>query len=692
MSDKIQPHHLRRLACVYVRQSSEGQVQNNRESYRVQIGLKRRAEELGWTPEKIQVIDGDQGTSASQPQTREDFNTLLQMVQDQQVGIVFGVDVARLARNSIDWSWLIHWCAMHGTLIGDQHQVFDPSLPQDSLVLGIQGVLAVHEVHAIRTRMKAGLTEKASRGELHHGVPRGYVVVEGSHLRKHPDQRVQKAIARVFEKFETCTSVSQLAAWLWEHKHLLPRPLPHGDGTQVRWVEANYNCLLDMLKNPKYAGLYVYPRYQVETTVLPSGKVQKTPRPSKPNEWSVVLKDHHPGYIPYKQYEANQQKIAMNASRLATSSSAPNKGKSLLAGLIECRRCGHKMRVSYSSKGRASYSCHNGRRQRQSESIGCFRFSADELEQQLSEQILYAVSPAGVRAAELAMERMASQRDSRRSQLSDELKQSVYEADLARRRFDQIDPANCLVFDTLSQELEVALQAVADGESELATFDRDEPPSPTAEERQQLEAMGARLEDVWYSAIADSRLKQQVVRLLLDHVTADLDDSGDEVVLWLKWSSGHHTELRGARRLRQGRPRVDLEAIIETLRKLGDDRWISISLNRIGVLTGSNKTWTEQRVYAYRQRVGIAGYDAELKEQSGWLTQQETATYLRISPMSVKRLIQQGIVSAEGESRLPQVIDRANLASEEIQAALRRIKSHGNAPLPKDPKQQTLLF
>lgn len=692
MSEKIQPQHLERLAMVYVRQSSPGQVKNNRESYRVQKGLTVRAESLGWSADKIKVIEGDQGASASQPNTRHDFNAVLQMVQDQQVGIVFGQDVARLARNSIDWSLLTHWCALHGALLGDQNQVYDPSLSQDSLVLGIQGVLAVHELHAIRNRLQAGLSEKASRGELHHAMSRGYVVVEGRHLRKHPDRRVQKAIVRVFEKFESCASVSQLVAWLWEHKHLLPRSLPDGDGTQVQWVEANYNCVKDMLKNPKYAGMYVYPRYQQETTVVPCGRLQRTRRLSRPDEWSVVIKEHHPPYITSEQYEANQQKIAMNAQRYVRSSSAPNKGKSLLAGLIECRRCGHKMQVSYSSKGRASYSCRNGNRQRSTDSSGCFRFSADELERQLSEQVLYAVSPAGVRAAELAIERIRSQRDAERSNLSDQLEQYRYEADLARRRFDQVDPGNRLVFDTLAKELEVAMRAVVDSESELEQFDRDHPPRPTEEEQQRLFELGGRLEEVWYAANGESRLKQQIVRLLIEHVSADLDDSRDEVVLWLKWSSGHHTELRSPRRRRSGHPRVDLESIIDTLRKIADDASIGISLNRAGVLTSSGKTWTQQRVSAYRKRAGIAAYDGNLKEQEGWLTQQETATYLAISPMSVNRLIQQKIVLAEGEPRLPQVIRRETLASKEIEAAVRRIKSHGNAPLPNNPDQQSLFF
>jgi hypothetical protein len=187
-------------------------------------------------------------------------------------------------------------------------------------------------------------------------------------------------------------------------------------------------------------------------------------------------------------------------------------------------------------------------------------------------------------------------------------------------------------------------------------------------------------------------LKQQVTRLLIEHVYADLDEEHDEVVLWLKWSGGHHTELRGPRRGRSGRRREDLPSLLDTLRKIADDESTSRALNRAGVLTPTGKTWTKSRVSQSRRRAGIASFDAGLKERKGWLTQSEAATYLEISPMSINRLIQQGTLPAEGESRLPQVIDRSDLESEAIQAAVRRIKSHGNAPLPKNPNQKHLLF
>jgi len=687
MNHKIKPEHLSRLAAVYIRQSSLGQVRNNTESYRVQKGLRTRAKQLGWSTNQIKFFEADQGKSAGTPMSRDDFDALLRMIQEQQIGIVFSVDAARLARNAIDMSMLIHWCAVHGTLIADQHQLSDPQMPDDSLVLGIQGVLASSELRAIRQRLQAALDEKASRGELHHAVPRGYVVVDGMHLRKHPNRRVQQVIQRVLDQFACCRSVSALLRWTWEQNIELPRAAS-SDGSRIEWFPPNYRALMDMLRNPKYAGLYVHPRYQRETRTTPSGKVQKHRRLSTPDEWVIVLHDHHPAYITFAQYQANQEKIAMNAQRYTASRGSVNRGASLLAGLIACRRCGHKMQVSYSSRGHVSYDCRSGHRQRDSKVDGCFRFSADALERQLSEQVLYAVSPAGIAAAELAAERLASERAERRQTLVDQLEQLRYEADLTRRRLDAVDPANRLVYSTLCDEWELNLRAVSDQELLLSQFDVDDPPRPTEQERRLLQRLGERLDQVWYDASTDPRLKQQVVRLLIDHVYAELVEPKDEVVLWVKWTSGHHTELRAPRcRVRGNRSvtEFDLRSALEVLRKIADDTSISRTLNRSGIKTEAGETWTARRVKAARKSLGVPAFSARRKSESGWLTQAEAATNLKISPMSVNRLIQAGVIKSEGLPGLPQVIQLSDLESEAIQAAAKRIRSHPNASLPTHP-------
>ncbi len=690
ISDKITSYHLARLAIVYIRQSSPGQVKNNPESYRVQKRLVARAEECGWLKNKIRVIQGDQGTSARYAGQRDAFNEVLEMIRKKEVGIVLGQDASRLARNSLDWSLLTHWCGLHGALIGDQNQVLDPSLPQDSLVLGIQGALAVHELHTIRARMEAGLSEKAARGELHLSVPQGYVVVDGKHLRKHPDRRVQQAIERIFEAFRGCPSVIQLVFQLRRKNYLLPRPMS-GDGMKYEMVDPSYGTLLGLLKNPKYSGLYVYPRCYRETIALPDGTVKKTVRVTPPGEWDVCLPDNHPAYITLAEFESNQEKIAMNAQRNAPSSrSAANKGSALLPGLIQCRRCHRKMQVHYGSHGRATYVCKGRTRRGEQAWRDCLRLPADELERQLSEQILHAVSPVGVRAALLASERLAAEHTTQRSILGDDLEQLRYEADLARRRFDNVDPANTLVLQTLASELESALQAVVVQESALAQFDQEQLPRPTEAEQAELEHLGTHLEQVWNAPQADARLKQQIVRVLIEHVLADVDESTDESVLWLHWSGGHHTELRAPRRKQGRRREEDLTRLIDTLRKIADDDEISRALNRCKIPTKQGKTWTARQVSRYRKQHNIASYDTALKQESGWLSQSEAATKLEISPMSLHRLIQRGILPSEGESGLPQVIQLSDLNRKEVTAAVQHIKSHGNAPLPENPKQISL--
>ena len=439
----------------------------------------------------------------------------------------------------------------------------------------------------------------------------------------------------------------------------------------------------------------MHPRYQRETRTTGSGKVQTQRRLSLPDEWTIVLHEHHPAYITFAQYQANQQKIAMNAQRYTSSRGSVNRGASLLAGLVACRCCGHKMQVRYRSHGPVSYDCRNGSRQRDSQGSGCFRFSADELERQLSEQVLYAVSPAGVAAAELAAQRLASERADRRQTLVDQLEQLRYEADLTRRRVDGVDPANRLVYSTLCDEWEVNLRAVSDHESLLSQFDTEDPPRPTADERVLLEQLGERLDLLWHDAATDGRLKQQVVRLLIDHVYAELVEDADEVVLWVKWTSGHHTELRSPRRRSSGRKsstKPDLRAILDTLRKIADDGSISRSLNRAGIRTESDGTWTASSVAKARGLLKVPPFDANLKSASGWLTQAEAATKLGISPMSLNRLIQGGLVESEGEPGLPQVILASDLSSESIQAAARAIRMHPNAPLPTNPNQKSLFL
>ena len=691
--EKITADHQARLAMVYVRQSSPGQVRNNPESYRVQTRLIERAQELGWPPGRIRVLDRDQGESASLPSQRQDFQELMERVQSRQVGIILSTDVSRLARNGVDWSVLIHYCGLVNVVLSDESQVLDPALAHDGLLLGIQGALAVHETHAIRKRMDQGRLEKASRGELHPAVPAGYVCVDGKQLLKHPDRRVRQAIDRVFADFPSSPSAMQLVRRLRAQGHELPRVPRAGDGQAVEWTEPSYGRVLELLQNPKYAGLYVYGRHRTITDVSPNGEVSKHVRRMPRAQWAVELPDHHPAYLTIEQYERNQHKIAMNANRWAPKvKGAARAGSALLAGLIRCRRCDHPLQVSYGSSGALTYTCRGGRRQREDGERGCFHFRANELEAQVLEHLLHAVSPAGVAAAECAADRLAGQRQQRRQVLVDACDDRRYQADLARRRFDHVDPANRLVFDTLAEELEQALAGVEEVQARLAAFDRDEPPRPTPEQKQELLELGAHLERAWFHPRADGQLKKHIVRTLITHVYADVDEDRDEVVLWIQWAGGHHTDLRGPRRQRsRGSGPRRLKAVIETLRKVADDEALSRILNRAGLRTERGQTWTVGRVASFRRRERVPAFDAEAKAREGWLLQQEAAAALGVSPMSVHRLVTRGILPAEHHAGLPSVIKRSDLNHRAVKRAVATIQSHGHCPLPDDPNQLNLF-
>ena len=551
----------------------------------------------------------------------------------------------------------------------------------------------MHEVHAIRQRMERGLREKASRGELHHGVPPGYVCVEAKHLVKHPDRRVRGALARVFRDFPSHPSAYALAHALWAQGVKLPRVPRGGDGQEVEWVEPDPRRVLEMLRNPKYAGIYVHGRRRTLTEMTPTGEVRKRVVCVAQGDWQTVIYDNHPAYLTVEEYDRNQKKIAMNASQSGNRvKTAAQKGPGLAVGLLRCRRCGHKLGVRYSGNGAIRYYCRQGLPQRGTPTGNCLRFVANELESQLVESILYAISPAGVEAAELAAQKLSDERERSRQRLADAVEDCRYKANLARRRLDKVDPDHRLVFDTLTEEWERALRTLKEEEARLEAFDRDGPQVPTPEQRRELQRLGEDVQQAWFHPRADLTIKKEIVRTVIEEIVVDLDDSAEEIVWLVHWAGGHHTELRAARESHWVSSRAkDLKPVLDTLRKVYDDEGIARILNRASIKTERGGNWTKSRVMNFRERHDIPAYSAKMKQEQAWLTQQEAATYLEVSPMSVHRLITRQILPAEHHPGLPTVIRREDLDREELKRAARGIRNHGNSPLPENPNQLSLF-
>ena len=692
MSDKIQPRHLERLALIYVRQSSSKQIRENKESRRRQRGLANRARQLGWADQKVLVLEEEKARSASSTADRSTYRKASELVCQNQVGIIFAVEVSRWSRDSVAWQLLLRDCVYGSVLLGDEHSIYDADDPHDNVSLGIQGVLAEYELRMIRKRMLDNWWEKAKRGEMFSAIATGYVFIPGKGLQKHPNARVRNAVDRMFQKFNEMPSAMKLWQWYHDHNKLLPY-VEHGDDPHnVQWLPASYKRILRMLKNPIYTGAYVIGRSETFVHRTDEGEMVRRRRILPPDQWKVVERDQHSAYISWEQYQRNLTSIRGNC-RMHDEPlrEAPRRGAALLSGLLRCARCSHHLQVQHDSSGSIRYVCRGGGRQREC-GKQCLSFSSRYVDPMFSETILDVVRPAGIEAARRAAQLRREDYEAERQSLLDELKQFEYEAERGQRQYDRVEPENRLVAAELETRWNEALAALTDARTRLERFEGQSQPEPSEEEIQQLTSLGERLEGVWFHEETDAAIKKQIASLLVREIFADVDMQSNEVTLWIQWTGGHHTELVAPRGGRTGHSAsVEAKKVIGTLRAVCDDAGIAHALNRNGVRCAS-KRWTAAKVRSFRKRHGIKPFDKTEKKALGLLSQAEAAQKLGISPMSVHRLVQSGILAVEQPSPgLPSIIREADLGLPEVQKAVRQIRSNLPRPLPADPKQQKLF-
>jgi len=443
MNPKLTTERLSRRAMVYIRQSSPGQVLHNQESQRRQYGLVEQAREFGF--QEVVMIDDDLGRTGSGWIDRPGFQRLVAEVCSGDVGAVFCIEASRLARNGRDWHHLIDLCGLTGAVVIDPDGVYDPTLTNDRLLLGMKGSMAEFELSLLRQRSLEAIRQKARRGELRFELPVGFRWMPSGKIEMDPDRRIQQAIHLTFRKMTELGSVRQVQ--LWFHRENVSLPISPQDGGERRWVWKLpvYGRILTILTNPLYAGAYAFGRRETRTRII-GGRARKTEGHSKPlSEWTVLIQDHHPGYISWEQYERNQAMIAANAhmkSRMEPK--AGRGGRALLGGLLRCRRCGRMLNVQYTGHDRQGrYQCRGAQMQRGEDR--CISFGAWRPDQAVAQEVLEAIGGNAVEAALEAAEQMREQREARRRAAEMELEQARYEARLAARRYEAVDPEQRLV-------------------------------------------------------------------------------------------------------------------------------------------------------------------------------------------------------------------------------------------------------
>jgi len=691
MSEKLTARHLERRALIYVRQSSHHQLVHNTESRRLQYSMEQRVRELGW--QETEVIDEDQGLSATSTHGRTGFQRLVAEVCLGKIGAVAAIEVSRFARNNRDWHQLIEMCGMVETLLIDHDTIYDPRRANDRLLLGLKGSMSEYELDLLRQRSLEARWAKARRGELVIEAPVGFVKTADQRLEKDPDLRVQRAIELVFSKFFELGTARQAGLWFLENGVDLPAKRRGSTGYETWWRRPAYRTVISILKEPTYAGAYAYGRTTSRTEII-DGSVHKSVVRKPLDEWTVLIPDHHEGYIGWEQFQRIQQMLDDNVAHFHPDRrrGAPKRGAALLAGLLRCGRCGRKLKVGYSGKNAAvpRYQCHRARLDHLAPK--CITFGGLSVDQAVAREILEVVRPCAVDAARRAVSQAAARHQERIEALSLELEAARYAAELAGRRYDAMDPDNRLVAGELERRWDETLQKVRDLERKLDQGSSRQGPEETS--LQDLTDLELDLDHAWEAAETDPRLRKRILRALIEEIVVDIDSEASEVVLAIHWKGGVHGELRIPRRRRGQSGSHTSPDVVDAIRELAricSDRSIAGYLTRNGLLTARGNRWSAMAVTSLRNHRRIPVYAPATQQAEGWMNLTVAAAHLGVAAKTLRRAAERGDIPAKHPLKDgPWIFNRRDLEDPTLQQRIRDGLGGPRPPAGPDDAQLTL--
>jgi DNA invertase Pin-like site-specific DNA recombinase len=659
---RLAPAHLRRAAIVYIRQSSPSQLERNRESTDRQYALAERAVALGWPRHAVRVIDADLGRSGASAAGRSGFGELTEAVALGGVGIVLALEVSRLARNNSDWYRLLDLAGMTNTLIGDADGLYHPGMFNDRMLLGLKGTMSEAELHVLRARLDGGIRNKAARGELRRALPVGLIWDPtdnaAGQIRLHPDQAVTGVLAAIFERFAVCGSAR--GVWLWLREQGLAFPLVRhgytGVADEITWVAPTYHAVHNVLTHPAYAGAYVFGRTRAERSVGKDGMLRTRRRTLAQPDWEVLITEHHPGFIDWDTYQANQARIGANTRPRAhqPGTGAVREGAALLQGLASCGTCGRKLAVYYDGPRKATpgYYCTGSGQLVDGRGVRHLRVGGSGIDAAVAEAFLAALAPAALHACLAAAAHIEHGHDTALAQWRREVERARYTAEKAERRYRAVDPDNRLVARGLEAEWETALSALAAAQAELARRETARPTTLSIDERTAVLALGDDLQTVWTAPTTTDRDRKQLLRTLLDEVNISVarDHSHGEARLLLRWKGGAISEVSAPLKRKPPTIRTD-ETTIALVRRLAvhyPDPQIAGILNRQGRRTARKLSFTASRVQSLRHHWDIPSYQPGDDPQEGEpLTVADAAAELGLAPSTLHRWLADGFIAGE---------------------------------------------
>ena len=647
---RIQRQHLERAAYVYVRQSSPRQVIEHLESQRRQYDLVGWAATAGWPAERIVVIDEDQGKSASSAKTRPGFARLIAAVAQSQVGIVIALEVTRLSRNSPDWHHLLYLCRFTGTLIADEHTIYDPDHATDRLVLGIRGQMSELEIDTTIERMVSARWNKAARGELYTIPPAGYDIDELGQWVKSSDEAVLHAIKTVFEKFDELGSARQVFQWWCRQdlqypvRHLRSRIHP------VRWLTPKYAMFLRTLRNPIYAGTYVFGRTRTIRCLDDSGVERTRHVRVERDQWRVVIHDHHDAYISWEHFVNNQEQLRGNQNMRGTDQPGPaREGLALLQGLVVCGHCGRRMGLSYGGSTRArvyQYRCSQARQQQGGRD--CQVVGGKRIDQAVVAVFLEAMSPCAADAAQLANQEAHREGEALRTYWAQQIERVAYQAQRAERQYMATEPENRVVARELERRWELALNDLERVRNKAALV-ADAPELLSANEIEKVHLLGLDMDSVWNADSTTNRDRKRLLRCLIEEV--QLSTQEDHYSVRVVWKGGATTERERVRGP-AGWARRTPQDTVELVRQLAaefDDAQIARILNKQGRRSGRGIPFTQAAITSLRGKNHIPKCTKVIVTDplQGPFNAEQAAHELGVAMGTVHRWLREGILAGE---------------------------------------------
>ena len=647
---KIQHWHREKLAYIYLRQSTMGQVRHHRESTERQYALRDKALSLGWAAQRIKVLDGDLGLSGAQSSCREDFKTLVADVSMGKVGAVFALEASRLSRSNTDWHRLLELCALTATLLIDEDGCYDPSEFNDQLLLGLKGTMSYAELHFIRARLQGGKINKARKGELHSPLPVGYVYDPQGRTVIDPDAEVEGAIKLLFEAFKARGSAYGVVHHFAKNQLKFPKRAYGGawDGKLI-WGNLVHGRVRDVLRNPGYAGAYVYGRYSYEKRITADGQI-KTKAIVKPmDEWEVLIKDHHEGYIRWEDFLENQRVLAQNQTNgKDTLLPGPaREGLALLQGLLICAECGRKIYIRYKGNGGIYpvYQCTWRKRDGVSHKH-CINIACRILDEAIYERIVEILQPSEIKLAVRAFEELENRTGAIERQWRLKIERAQYEAQLAQRRYEEVDPSNRLVASTLERRWNEALVSLEDIRQQYEAHQHKEGLADIAKRKTEILSLGKDLPRLWRSKTTQAKDRKRILRLLIKDITVKRLEGERRVKLQIRWQGGASEEIiveipPSAPDKWRHSPQI-VERVREMAKTLTDQQ-IAAQFNEEGLKSNKGNAYTASGIAWIRYKHSIPAPELKRPDE---LTVKQLAAKFDVSANVIYYWIDRKIVKA----------------------------------------------